>query len=657
MRALFAIAVLAGQLVSAPPAAAQTPPQSSALVPSAQAYYEFMLARRLESDGDTKGALAALERAEKLDPKSAEVLAEQAALYARQNEGPQARDAAERALAIDGDSIEAHRILALVYSAWSEGAGQRPAGETVETSRKKAIEHFRTIRSTPAMATDLSLQIAYGRLLLRAGDGDEAITVLEAVASQAPYLAEPHVLLAEIRSAKGQMQEAAEALAQAAEINPRYYVSLGDLYEKLGRWAAAAGAYGQAVEGVRQPSRDLRIRYITALLNVPNGVGASRAKEQISELLKTNPDDTRLLYLMSTASRQLQDAKGAEEAARRILAIDPSSLAGLSALTRTLMDQYQYQKVVEVVTPLNKDLVARAKDRGAEAASVLAQLGLAHQQLGQYDASVAAFTSAKKLAPDDVSFDLYLAQALLAARKNEPALEVTTAALKQNAGETRLVRLRAQALSRLGRANEAITFLEAAIKADSRSPDLAFALADTYAFQKRYDDAVRVVEQAETAFGESEEFTMRLANFYEQAGRLADAERELRRMIERDPLDSNALNYLGYMLADRTDRHAEAVALIERALKGEPDNPAYLDSLGWALFKQGKVDAAADPLGRAAAAVPANSVIQDHYGDLLARQGRWSDAVAAWERALAGDGESIDTEAIEKKIRDGRRRR
>ena len=97
------------------------------------------------------------------------------------------------------------------------------------------------------MATDLSLQIAYGRLLLRAGEGDEAVTVLEAVASQAPYLAEPYVLLAEARTARGQMVEAAEALAQAAEINPRYYVSLGDLYEKLGRWAAAAGAYGQAV--------------------------------------------------------------------------------------------------------------------------------------------------------------------------------------------------------------------------------------------------------------------------------------------------------------------------------------------------------------------------------------------------------------------------
>jgi tetratricopeptide (TPR) repeat protein len=656
MRATYAMAALAVALTGLP-AAAQAPSQSSTIAPSAQAYYEFLLARRLESDGDTKGALAALERAEKLDPASAEVLAERAALHARQNQGPQAREAADRALKIDADNLEAHRILALVYSAWSEGAGQPPAGETVEGSRKKAIEHFRAIRSTPTMATDLSLQIAYGRLLLRAGEGDEAVTVLEAVSTQAPYLAEPYVLLAEARTAKGQMVEAAEALAQAAEINPRYYVSLGDLYEKLGRWAAAAGAYGQAVEGVRQPSRDLRLRYVSALLNVPGGVGAARAKDQLTELLKTNPDDTRLLYLMSTASRQLQDPEAAEDAARRILAIDPASLAGLSALARTLMDQYQYKRVVEVVSPLNKDLAARAKGRQDEAASVIAQLGLAHQQLGEYEASVAAFTAAKGLAPDDVSFDLYLAQALLAARKNDRALAVTTDALKQHPDETRLIRLRSQALARLGRADEAVAFLEGAVKAQTRNPELAFALADAYASQKRYDDAVRVIEQAETAFGESDEFTLRLASFYEQAGRLGDAERALRRMIERDPLDGNALNYLGYMLADRTDRHAEAVDLIERALKGEPDNPAYLDSLGWALFKQGKVDAAAEPLARAAAAVPANSVIQDHYGDLLARQGRWSDAVAAWQRALAGDGESIDTAVIEKKIRDGRRRR
>ena len=507
------------------------------------------------------------------------------------------------------------------------------------------------------MSTDLSLQIAYGRLLLRSGQTDEATTVLEAVASQAPYIAEPFVLLAEARTSQGRMFEAAEALAQAADINPRYYVALGELYERLGRWAAAAGAYGQAVQGVRSPSRDLRLRHVAALLNVPGGVGASRAKESIVELLKASPDDTRLLYLLSTASRQLQDQAGAEAAARKMLAIDPTSVSGLSALARTLSDQYQYKKVIELMTPFAKDLSARAKGRETEAAAALAQLGLAHQQLGEFDAAIAVFTTAKQLAPEDSTFDVYLAQALISARRYDRAIAVTGDALTRSPEDERLIRLRSQALGRVGRASEAIGFLEGAIKSESRSPQLALALADAYAGEKRYDEAIKVVQQAETAFGEDDMFTMRLASLYDEAGRVPDAERELRAMIERDPLDAGALNFLGYILADRTDRHAEAVELIERALRVEPENPSYLDSLGWALFKQGKAAEAAAPLGRAAAALPANSVIQDHHGDVLATQGKWAEAAAAWQRALAGDGESIDRDAISKKIQDARRRR
>jgi tetratricopeptide (TPR) repeat protein len=644
-------------MLLARPASAQPPGPPPTPPPSGQAYYEFMMARRLEADGDTAGALAALERAEKLDPDSAEILAERAGLHARRNEGEQARAAAERALAIDKDNVEAHRILGLVFSAWSEGAGPPPAGETPASLRAKALDHLKAIHSSPAMASDLSLQLAFGRLLLRAGQIDEAVTELERVAAQAPYVAEPFVLLAEARTSQGRMFEAAEALAQAAEINPRYYVSLGDLYERLGRWAAAAGAFGQAIEGVRSPSRDLRVRYVSALLNVPGGVGAARAKETLAELLKANPDDTRLLYLQSTAARQLNDSKGAEDAARKILAIDPTSLAGLNALARALSDRYQYKQVVDLLTPLSKDVAARAKGREAEAATALTQLGMAHQQLGAYDAAIAAFTSARTLAPSDTVLDLYLTQGLLAARQFERAAAVAGEGLKRAPDEARLIRLRAQALARMGRTSEAISFLEGAIKAESRSPQLALALADAYAAEKRYDDAVRVVEQAQTAFGEDEEFTLRLVSLYDEAGRLADAERALRAMIERDPLDATALNYLGYLLADKTDRVPEAVNLIERALKVEPDNPAYLDSLGWALFKQGKVAEASEPLARAAAALPANSVIQDHHGDLLARQGKWAEATAAWQRALAGDGESIDRDTIDKKIRDARRRR
>ena len=89
-----------------------------------------------------------------------------------------------------------------------------------------------------------------------------------------------------------------------------------------------------------------------------------------------------------------------------------------------------------------------------------------------------------------------------------------------------------------------------------------------------------------------------------RAGRVADAERALRDLLAKDPLDANALNSLGYLLADHGQRLDEAVDLVQRALKVEPGNPSFLDSLGWAYFQQGKLDLrrpAADRSGAKAA--------------------------------------------------------
>ena len=134
------------------------------------------------------------------------------------------------------------------------------------------------------------------------------------------------------------------------------------------------------------------------------------------------------------------------------------------------------------------------------------------------------------------------------------------------------------------------------------------------------------------------------------------AERSLRDLLQRDPGDATALNYLGYMLAERGQRLDEAVDLVQRALKLEPGNPSFLDSLGWAYFQQGKLDLADPPLTEAASKMPNNSVIQDHLGDLRFKQQRFADAAAAWERSLAGDGDSIDRPRIQKKIQDARSR-
>lgn len=616
--------------------------------PKAQALYEFMMARRLESTGDNAGALAALERAKKLDPQSGEISAEIAGYYYRQNRATEAVAAAEEALKLDKDNVEAHNVLGNVYSAWAEGGAPPPPGQTPASTRNRAIEHLTAIQGTPLMATNPNLQMTLGRLQLRAGKPELAVPILEKVVQQAPWAAEPLLLLYEAHATQGKIDEAEQDLVQAAEINPRYYSTLGQFYERQDKWADAAAAYEEAIGASRQPSRDLQLRYAAVLINMEGG--AAKARTVINELLKTSPNDTRVLYLLASAERAAGDIKAAEATARKIMSIDPTNVGGLRALISVLSDRYDYKQIVDLATPLAKE-PQRARGREFEGAAVLVQLGIAQQQLANWDASIAAFTAAKSLTPNDPDIDAYLVQAHLTARRFDRADAIARDALAKDPDQPRMVRMRAQALLKSGRAAEANKLLEAGVAKEPNSRDYLVGLADLYADQKRTDDALRLLEQARKTFGDDETLIMRVANVYEGGGRLADAEKELRRLMADDPLNANALNSLSYMLADHGQRLPEAVELAQRALTIEPDNPSYLDTLGWALFKQGKFAEAVVPLSKAAAMLTGNSVIQDHHGDALAKSGKTAEAVAAWQRALAGDGESIDRAAIEKKIK------
>jgi tetratricopeptide (TPR) repeat protein len=105
------------------PALAQTP----------DAYFEFLMARRLESEGNNPAALAALERAAKASPESAEVKAEIAAFHYRRNQRAEAEKAARAALALDEKSVEANRVLGQILTAMVESAGDRPSLQTAAT--------------------------------------------------------------------------------------------------------------------------------------------------------------------------------------------------------------------------------------------------------------------------------------------------------------------------------------------------------------------------------------------------------------------------------------------------------------------------------------------------------------------------------------------
>src|SRR5688500_12868785 len=162
-------------LVTVTPALGQT--AAAPADPKAQALFEFLMARRMESEGDNAGALAALERARRLDPNSAEIAAEIAGHHSRQSRMPEAIAAGEQALKLDKDNVEAHHVLSLVYAAWADGAAPAPSGITVATARTNAIEHLTALQKTPLMATKPNLQNAIGRLHQLVVQAYEAVPV------------------------------------------------------------------------------------------------------------------------------------------------------------------------------------------------------------------------------------------------------------------------------------------------------------------------------------------------------------------------------------------------------------------------------------------------------------------------------------------------
>jgi Flp pilus assembly protein TadD len=210
--------------------------------------------------------------------------------------------------------------------------------------------------------------------------------------------------------------------------------------------------------------------------------------------------------------------------------------------------------------------------------------------------------------------------ALFSAREYTEAAALAAEAQVQHPDDLRFPRLRARALFEDGAPARAIEVLEPSARANPGDVATQFALAD----------------------------------LYNDAGREDDAERTVRQLIAIEPSNAGALNYLGYLLAENGHQLDEAVRLVQKALDLEPENPSFLDSLGWAYYRQGKMEDAEKYLVPAADKMPKNSVIQDHLGDVLAKRGRWADAIAAWTRALEGDGGDIDRAAVEMKVRDAR---
>jgi tetratricopeptide (TPR) repeat protein len=198
------------------------------------------------------------------------------------------------------------------------------------------------------------------------------------------------------------------------------------------------------------------------------------------------------------------------------------------------------------------------------------------------------------------------------------------------------------------------------LKGTPEDREIWTALAQMYSRLRRWKDAQEAIGKAEqlSTKPEDKDYTFFIAgSIYERQKRYDQAEEAFRKVINGDPRNAVALNYLGYMLADRGTRLDEALGYIRRAITLDPQNGAYLDSLGWVYFKMGNYELAEENLRKASERLNNDPTVHDHLADLYQKTGRLRQAVAHWERAVVewnrtipAEIDSADLAKVQKKL-------
>jgi tetratricopeptide (TPR) repeat protein len=452
----------------------------------------------------------------------------------------------------------------------------------------------------------------------------------------------------------------ARAPASAEPDDPAYYFLLARHLESVGRVDEAVKAHERAI-ALDPGSAELRAELAGFYARQDNAVEAVANAEAALARDASNLEANRILGTVyaAFAERRLPVRKGEDPAsypARAIAALEKARGEGTDigldlVLGRLYVQTGSFAKAVP--------LLSRVVE--SQPSLVDAAILLATAQEGAGQPAQAIDTLQRVLAENAGSFraQMRLAEIYEEDEQWNEAANALARAQTLNPRAPMIARRRAVALLSAGRASESRDLLQSTIasgRPDAKDPILLYLLAESQRVVKDLDAAQATAQALIAAHPEDVRGLHVLSLILQDKGDIKGAERALRDLIARDPMDANALNSLGYMLAERRDRLDESVSLLQRALKIEPGNPSYLASLGWAYFQQGRLDLADAPLTEAADKLQRNSVVQDHLGDLRFKQRRFADAAAAWERALGGDGQSIDKTKIESKIREARGR-
>ncbi len=385
----------------------------------------------------------------------------------------------------------------------------------------------------------------------------------------------------------------------------------------------------------------------------------TQALETMRALARLHPDKAVAHYALAHLAVRVSDLDTAMTAIERALAISPAwedaalfkarvlvSLKDMPSVlmfyeryldshpragnmrlgyARHLVDLKQWDKAREQF----KRVVADAP-RDAEVVFTIALLAL---QSNELDEAERFLKRALDLQPDNDQARLYLGHVAEQRKQYEEAIQWYSTVESAESHFEAQARL-GIALARQGNLEQARTHLHNLTpKTEAQKVQLALAEEQMLRDAKQHAEAFAALSRVLGELPDNTDLLYARALLAEKLNRIEVAEKDLRRILKKDPKNPNALNALGYTLADRTTRYAEALAFIEQALALKPDDPFILDSLGWAHYRLGNHGEAVRHL-RAAFDKRADAEIAAHLGEVLWVTGDRNGAESVWKRAL-----------------------
>jgi tetratricopeptide (TPR) repeat protein len=618
-------------------------PGSAPAETRAEAYYHYSLGAQARLEGDTEQAIEEYRRALKIDPGAGAIRAELARALREVGKLDDALAEAEQAARLSPGDADVRRALAQLYRDLSHGSADGAA-----TLRRAAEQYEEIVKLEPADPASLFLLT---QIYTQLQDVKRASAALERYVALDPGNFEAHLRLGTMYLAQGDFDQAARSLKKALDLQPassQVYASLGDVYAQAEQNDQAILHYRKALE--LEPGN---LRLHLALGEVL--MRARRHQEALAEADAVLAADARNAYgfdLRGRALRETKDFDGAWRAAQAALEQNPADL-NAAYLKVTIAEA---RRDYAAAATLLEEMLKRPADprRAPNTRLFLVHLGFAYQQLERPAAAAKAFADAQAAGGEpDATLSGYYVEALLRA-KDPRALAEAQAARKRFPDDADLLGLEATIRDSQGDAKGAAGLIETLLRKSPKDASVLSQAAEFHQRGKRFGPAEALLLQARALEPKSLRVLFQLGAVLERQGRLDEAEATFREALLVEPSSAPVLNYLGYMNANRNLRVEEALGLIERAVALDPENGAYLDSLGWALFRLGRIEEAERHLRRAAEKQSDNAVVFDHLADALHQRGAVAEALHYWRLALEGgdeDGE-LDRKTVERKVRE-----